>query len=109
MWPLHDFAAIDAWLQAVGIIVAAFVAAGGSVLLARRASSGSTATSDAATLWNAAETIRLEQRDRIERQDREIGDLKQRVAVLESQNRDQAKQIHDMERELAHLRGVVGE
>lgn len=104
-----DFAAIDPWLQLAGLVLAAVIAAGGSVLLARRVSSGSTATSDAATLWQAAETIRLEQRGRIEQQDREIDALKQRVAVLESQNRDQAQQIHHLEAELARLRGVVGD
>lgn len=111
MWRLlSDFGVIDsAWLTTLGVIAAAMIGGFVSVLVARRATSGSTATSDAATLWNAAETIRLEQREHIEAQDKEIVHLKERVAVLESQNRDQAKRIHDLEAELAHLRGVVGE
>lgn len=68
--------------------------------MARRRESGSTETSDAATLWSASETIRLEQREEIVR-------LRERVAVLEDQGARDQERIGELEKEVRRLGGLV--
>lgn len=54
-----------------------------SWLIARRGTSGSVRTTEAATLWASAEQIRLELRDEVERRTEDNARLRERVSVLE--------------------------
>jgi glutamine synthetase type III len=66
----------------VGSIIAAFIA----YLGVRRGTSGSTATSDAATLWNEANAMRKELRDELVDTRKELAELKGKVDLLSDQN-----------------------
>lgn len=74
----------------VPLIVACLALSGviGSAILqhlgVRRSTSGNVQFTDAQTLFRAGETIRLEQRDRIEKQDERIEKQGERIAVLEN-------------------------
>lgn len=73
----------------------ALTAAGVTWAIARRSASGSIATSDAATLWAAAEEIRRNLRDEVDRQRKDNAELRERIAVLE----DQVRQLKEQARE----------
>jgi hypothetical protein len=79
--------------QVIGVIGGAGITGVVAWLIARRGSSGSVSTSDAATLWGAAEAIRREQGDEIVR-------LRERIAVLEDQRKDDRARIVALEDEV---------
>lgn len=93
-------AAATGTLQVVGAITVAALTATGAYLVARRSTSGSVRTTDAATLWRAAERIR-------EEQSLEIVALRERVAVLESALRTEIDKREQLEREVIRMRGTI--
>lgn len=115
MWWWPDFAAIDpAWLTLIGVVVAAAIGGTVSVLVARRVSSGSSATADATTIFAASESIRhylhnenVELRERVAKLEEKDRQSSARIHTLEAQNLQQGHRIEDLEAELARLRGVI--
>lgn len=74
-----------------------------SWMVSRRTTSGRAGTSDAATLWKAAEQIRGELRNDLVAARDQIDELRERVAILEAEQREYR---HCKER-VAHLEAEV--
>lgn len=89
-------AVTGAW-QAVGVVTVAVATATGAYLVARRTASGSVNTSDAATLFEESRQIRIELRT-------EVAVLRERVAVVERENRDLRVQNIEFQSEVNDVR-----
>jgi hypothetical protein len=76
---------MDLTSVAVAAVATLGVIAGGLVtyLVARRQSSGKIETSDAATLWKASETIRLEMRQELVAMREQVAELLEKIDRLE--------------------------
>lgn len=77
-------------LQALGVLGVAAVTGVVTLLVARRSTSGSISTSDAATLWAESSSIRRE--------------LRERVAVLEAENTNLRERVQSLESEVLALK-----
>lgn len=102
MWRVVAFllAAGAAVWSAGGVVAAGLVAAVGAYLVARRTTSGSITTSDALTLWKAAEQIRQELRD-------EVVARREEARTLREENARLLIRIADLEAEVDDLKGQV--
>jgi len=110
--PALLFALSDGALQAAGLVAVAVVTGGVSYVVSRRGTSGTITTSDAATLWEAAETIRSELRAEVVARRETEAQLRERIAVLEAEQQKYQgcrERVAALEAEVARLTGTPGD
>lgn len=83
-----------------GIVITKFV----EWLIARRTTSGSISTSDAATLWAESNSLRKEYRDRAVALEAELKTVMDKLEHLEATNSEQFEEIADLKRIIKRLR-----
>lgn len=94
-------------LSALGVIIAASIAAWGSGRVQRRINSGSAKTTDAKTLWDAAEKMRKELVADIFAMKREVSDAHAEAAKCRADSEDARIEIGNLRAEITALRATV--
>lgn len=98
---------MDAWITPVAVFLGVIVSSGVTYLIAKRNTSGSISTSDAASLWKESNDLRQEYRERAELLEKRLTEVNEKLqAVMEELSTLKANSA-TMESKIESLKKII--
>lgn len=100
---------MEGWITPILVFAGVIVSGGGTYLVARRNTSGSVSTSDAASLWKESNDLRQEYKDRAEKLEERLEEVNTQLTEVMAQLTELKGNSVIMESKIKELQRIIAE